>query len=62
MTQVPGKQNSCLDSTGLGDIGSRPFGRASKEGARARVTLKKGHILEGHLAAGEYFGRSSDCG
>ena len=23
--------------------------------------LKKGHILEGHLTAGEYFERSSDC-
>ena len=56
------KDTSLQNSSGLGNIGSRPLGRGGLEGAPPRVTIKEGHILEGHLTAGEYFGRFSDCG
>ena len=39
-------------SVGAGKIGSRSLGRAGLEGAPTRVTIKEGHILEGHLSAG----------
>ena len=48
--------------TGLGNIVSRPLGRAGLEGAPPRATIKEGHILEGHLTAGEYFGRLLTAG
>ena len=45
---------------GAGKISRRLLGRSIKEGAPPRVTIKEGHILEGHLTAGEHFGRLSD--
>ena len=56
------KSATCRYITGAGKIGSRPLGRAGLEGAPPRVTIKEGHILEGHLTAGGSFGRSSDRG
>ena len=51
-----------MGGRGARKISRRLLGRSIKEGARPRVTIKGGHILEGHLTAGEYFGRSSDRG
>ena len=47
---------------GAGKISRRLLGRSIKEGAPPRVTIKEGHTLEGHLTAGEYFGRSLTAG
>ena len=38
------------------------LGRAGLEGAPPRLTIKEGHILEGHLTAGEYLGRYRNAG
>ena len=51
-----------IPGVGAGKISRRLLGRSIKEGAPPRVTIKEGHMREGHLTAGEYFGRLSDRG
>ena len=53
---------SAIVGSGLGDIGTRPLGRAGLEGAPPRVTIKERCTTAGDNKGRSHFGRSSDCG